>query len=153
HKGACSTGRRVNLSTQFSDMLTPALIENGVLERSYWRFLMDSLFKQGNHSGQGVYFKNKFIRKYINKKNRGILGSNFSAHKDDLLAVNGFDERYKHPAVGEDTDIEYRLRLYGAKVLSLINVANQYHLFHKILPRKKENDLIFETVKKEKKYF
>jgi hypothetical protein len=112
---------------------------------------MDAALKRGNHSGQGIYFKNAFLRKRINSKNRGILGSNFSAHKEDILKINGFDERYRHPAVGEDTDVEFRLRLNKVRIQSLINVAIQYHLFHKLLPRKKENDLIFDGVKRRNK--
>lgn len=146
--GLCSTGRRVNLSQSMSDKLTPELVAQGYLERANIQMMLGSLKGEGNHAGQGLYFKNKLIRALINKKIRGVLGSNFSVTKNDLIAVNGFDERYVHPSVGEDTDIEYRLRLNGVQVASLINVAVQYHLFHKELPRHSVNFELFESTKK-----
>ncbi len=151
--GVCSTGRRVYLSAAMSDSLTPESVKEGVLERSNIAMFFDGLNGRGNHSGQGIYIKNslphmRLLRKFINQKVRGVLGSNFSATKADLLAVNGFDERYVHPSVGEDTDIEYRLHLQGVKTLSLINVAVQYHLYHKELPREKVNFELFEETKK-----
>ncbi len=148
HDGTCSTGRRVNLSQPMSDKLTPELVAQGYLEHSNIKMMLYNLKGEGNHAGQGLYFKNKLIRSLINKKIRGVLGSNFSVTKNDLVAVNGFDERYVHPSVGEDTDIEYRLRLNGVKVASLINVAVQYHLYHKELPRHNVNFELLESTKK-----
>jgi len=49
----------------------------------------------------------------------------------DLIAINGFDENYTLPAVGEDYDIEWRLIANGCKLVSLRNLAVQYHLYHK----------------------
>jgi glycosyltransferase involved in cell wall biosynthesis len=152
-QGQCSTGRRVNMSPELSDSLTPEKVRNGFLESANWRFYWDALRGRGNHSGQGRYIESKFMRGWINKKDRGVLGSNFSVNKKDLFSINGFDERYVHPAVGEDTDIEFRLRLNGVKVKSLINVANQYHMYHKLLPREEENPKLFAKVKEENKFF
>jgi len=147
--GFCSTGRRVNLSARISDGLTPEMVASGYLESlpTTISMFMDAFKSDGNHSGQGLYFKNDLLRKLINQKTRGVLGSNFSATKTDLLAINGFDERYVHPSIGEDTDIEYRLHLHGVKTLPLINVAVQYHMFHKELPREKVNFELFEETK------
>jgi GT2 family glycosyltransferase len=92
----------------------------------------------------GIYFKCKWIRKRINKKDRGLLGSNFSLHKADLLAVNGFDERYLSPYVGEDTDLDYRLRLNGCKYRHLKHVAIQYHYYHRRLEFSDANNSILK---------
>src|SRR5690606_23558383 len=75
-------------------------------------------------------------RSMFNKSRRGVLGSNFSLHKSCLLAVNGFDERYVNPAVGEDTDIERRLLRNGSTIKTLKFAGIQYHLYHKKLERK-----------------
>ena len=48
----------------------------------------------------------------------------------DLLAINGFDENYTLPATGEDYDIEWRMKAIGCKIVSLRNLAVQYHLYH-----------------------
>ena len=142
-KGYFLAGRRVNLSKYISNKLTNEKILDGYLEKRY--LLLSFLLKvinKGTHIENGVYIKSKFIRKRINQKDKGILGSNFSLFKEDLLAVNGFDERYIHPAAGEDTDLEYRLRNYGIKCKTVKHLAIQYHLFHKKLKRNKENLII-----------
>jgi GT2 family glycosyltransferase len=51
--------------------------------------------------------------------------------KEALLSINGFDEQYTLPAVGEDYDIEWRLLAKGYRIVSLRNLAIQYHLYHK----------------------
>ena len=63
---------------------------------------------------------------------RGMLGSNFSAWKSDLVAINGFDELYTGPGCGEDSDIQFRLGLTGVTGKSLRNLAVQYHVHHAI---------------------
>jgi glycosyltransferase involved in cell wall biosynthesis len=152
-EGFCSSGRRVNLSPEFSEALTAEAVKDGILERSNVRFFIDALRRRGNHSGQGLFIKNGLLRRLLNRRDRGVLGSNFSVNKNDLLSINGFDERYVHPAVGEDTDIEFRLRLKGVRVRYLINMANQYHLYHRLLPREEENPKLFAQVQKEGQFF
>ena len=61
---------------------------------------------------------------------RHLTGSNMSMSKADILAINGFDENYVRPAIGEDYDIEWRLPANGCKIVSLRNLAVQYHLYH-----------------------
>lgn len=62
---------------------------------------------------------------------RHLTGSNMSFSKKDILAINGFDENYTLPAIGEDYDIEWRLPANGCRIVSLRNLAVQYHLWHK----------------------
>jgi glycosyltransferase involved in cell wall biosynthesis len=125
------TGRRVLLSRRVSEFLSVKRIEQGVLENILLPWMVvERLLGKGQFVENALYFKQKWIRKRINRKDRGLLGSNFSLHKDDLLAVNGFDERYLSPYVGEDTDLEYRLRLNGCKFRHLKHTAIQYHYFH-----------------------
>ena len=76
---------------------------------------------------------------YINKKDRTLIGCKFLLHKNDMLDVNGFDERYELPSIGEDTDTEYRLVLNGVKTRSLNNIAVQYHLYHEEQLRSQKN--------------
>ncbi len=133
-------GRRSNLSKYVSEQLTYNNVKNGSLERKF--AIIGFLFKSfigGSHLENAIYFSNKNIRKRLNKKDKGVLGSNFSLFKKDILDVNGFDERYLKPAVGEDTDLEYRLRNAGKKVKTVKHLAIQYHLFHKKLERDKAN--------------
>ncbi len=141
------TGRRVNLSKKISDRLTYELISKGYPESKFTELIIDGLFGKSSDVEKGIYFKSEFLRKIFNKKERGLLGSNFSIHKEDLLAINGFDERYEAPSIGEDSDVQYRLELNGVKIKSLNNIAIQYHLYHPALERSRENLELFRKVK------
>ena len=72
-----------------------------------------------------------FRRLLLKDRERFILGCNFSMHKADLLAVNGFDERFLYPGYGEDIDLWYRLGRDGVRTLSRRGLLIEYHCFHK----------------------
>lgn len=146
----CLTGRRVNLSRKITNRLNEQLVKEKFLEKNHFLILFDSIFGETVDFEKGIYIKSKTLRKFINKKPRGLLGCNFSVFKKDILAVNGFDERYENPSIGEDTDLQFRLELLGIKIKSLNNIAVQYHLYHKLQERKEENLKLFEEVKKSK---
>ena len=151
--GLCLTGRRVNLSQKITNRLNAENVYDGFLEKRKVTLTIDGIIGSSTDIEKGFYFENKFIRNILNKKKRGLLGSNFSIHKKELIAINGFDERYEEPSIGEDSDLQFRLELNNVQIRSLNNIAIQYHLFHNILPRPENNMLIFENVKKLKEYF
>ncbi|MCX6152057.1 MAG: glycosyltransferase [Ignavibacteriales bacterium] len=149
----CLTGRRVNLSERLTNIVSEEKILNGYLDKNISKLIFDGLFGKSVDIEKGFYFKSKLLRKIFNKKKRGILGCNFSIYKKDIIAINGFDERYEAPSIGEDSDVQFRLELNSIKIKSLNNIAVQYHLYHKIQPRPKENLLLFEKVKLSEQYF
>lgn len=144
----CLTGRRVNLSKKITNKLNENLVRDKFLERNSLLLFIDSILGETVDFEKGIYFRSKFLRRYFNKKKRGILGCNFSIHKKDILDVNGFDERYIYPSIGEDSDLQFRLELIGVKIKSLNNMAIQYHLYHKLQERREENLRLLEEVKK-----
>lgn len=144
------TGRRVMLSKKLSEQLNPEKIRKGQLENGFFRkMLLDAFTKGGTKRvKQGLYIQNKMMEAMLPQKHKGLLGCNFSLHKKDLLEINGFDERYASPGVGEDTDIEYRLSWLGKSFVSIKNYAIQYHLWHKLLERQPgRHDLLAQVVK------
>lgn len=145
----CLTGRRVNLSKRITDRLNEKKISEYALENMTLELIEDGLLGKSDYVERGIYVTNPIIRDFLNKKERGLLGCNFSLHKKDMLAINGFDERYEAPSIGEDTDVELRLRRNGVKIKSLNNIAVQYHLYHKLQNRPQENLDLLEQVKKE----
>jgi len=149
HKNQVLTGRRVLLSRRVSESLTSKMVRRGYLENALvpW-MIIERFFGQGQFTENAFYFKFEWIRNRINKKNKRLLGSHFSLHKEDLQAVNGFDERYLLPYVGEDTDLEYRLRLNGCKFKHLKHLAIQYHVYHARLECNETNLEIFNDNKK-----
>ena len=108
--------------------------------------LASFLTRRTFHFMNGFYVTNPVVRRYFNRKERGLLGANFSVMKADLVAVNGFDERYTAPTFGEDSDVEFRLRLSGVQVIPVLNIAVAYHCHHKLLPRPEANKTLYEQV-------
>jgi glycosyltransferase involved in cell wall biosynthesis len=147
--GKCLTGRRVNLSETITNNLSVEKIRNGYLEDNTFKLIADGLWGKSDNVERGFYFKNKLLRKMLNKKKRGLLGCNFSLHKKDMLAINGFDERYELPSIGEDSDVQYRLELLKVEIVSLGNIAVQYHLFHTLQERSQKNLDLFAEIKKD----
>lgn len=70
------------------------------------------------------------LAQWFRRPVKHLVGSNMSMSRADLSAINGFDENYTLPATGEDYDIEWRMIANGAKIVSLRNLAVQYHLYH-----------------------
>ena len=152
-KRVCLTGRRVNLSKKITGFLTPLNVKEGFLEKNKLKLISDGIFGESFDVEKGFYFKNGFLRKYFNRKKRGLLGCNLSLFKEELLNINGFDERYEAPSVGEDTDIQFRLEETGTKINSLNNIAVQFHLYHKLQKRPQKNLDLFNKVKISGEYF
>lgn len=136
--GILLTGRRVNLPKHVSENLSPEKVQKGALERLYLFRVIREIFRPDDrrrHMENGIYIKSRLLRRFLNNKKKGILGSNFSLFKEDIYKVNGFDERYHYPACGEDTDINMRLERAGVQVRTLKHIAVQYHLYHEELDR------------------
>lgn len=147
-------GRRVDLSPKLSQKITQENIKNGYLVKDiYWDLLIDGTFGKTEHLMKAYFIPKGWFRNFLNRKDTGLLGCNFSVHKQDLIDINGFDERYLDPAVGEDTDIEFRLRWNGVKLKTIKNMAIQYHLHHKKLERLSANLAIFDEVLKHQTIF
>jgi cellulose synthase/poly-beta-1,6-N-acetylglucosamine synthase-like glycosyltransferase len=149
------TGRRVNLSKRVTLTITPDLVRNGALQGFLFRqLLVDGILGKARNVEMGFYIRNRFLRKFFNRKARGLKGCNMSFNKKDLIAVNGFDERYCGPSTGEDTDIGFRLQLNGVRVKNLKNIAILYHRHHRKIERgDAANKPIFDKTKKDKLIF
>ena len=148
--GKVLLGRRVETSERWSKALTLDMIANGRFEHYGWREWLDGFRGKSLRVEDGIRIPNRFVRRLLLRSIRGMLGSNFSAAKNDLLAINGFDELYDGPGCGEDSDVQYRLSLIGVTGKSLRNLAIQYHIWH---PLTKVSDPCwdrFEMVKKTK---
>jgi glycosyltransferase involved in cell wall biosynthesis len=68
-------------------------------------------------------------------KQRGIIGCNMGFWRDDLVAVNGFDEDYSGWGIGEDSDIGTRLHHLGRCRKFVYGRAIIFHLNHPQAPR------------------
>jgi len=128
--GKVLLGRRVETSERWSNELNLDRIKSGEFERLGWDEITDGLRGKSLRVEDGIRIQSLWLRKLLLRNVRGMLGSNFSAAKKDLEAINGFDELYDGPGCGEDSDVQYRLSLIGVTGKSLRNLAIQYHIHH-----------------------
>lgn len=144
-------GKRVNLSKRLSDELTKNRILDGSFEKVTFKHFYDSWRNRkirSTYVEEGLIVKNKYLRKIFLKEDPHIVGCNFSLQKKLIEKVNGFDENYTGPGIGEDSDLEYRLRLINAEFYSLRNLAVLFHLYHKQTFGTKQNLHYFQEVQK-----
>jgi glycosyltransferase involved in cell wall biosynthesis len=87
------------------------------------------------------------------RKIKELRGCNMSFYKKDILLINGFDEDYIKPAIGEDADLTWRFRMAGFKLRSMRNLAVQYHLHHRENWNEQEDNAQMMARKKEKGLF
>jgi glycosyltransferase involved in cell wall biosynthesis len=123
--GVCLVGRRVNVFRQALDRLDLSL-PHKILPRNFSKLLWWSMKRSVNHLERGVRLPS-WLASLMRKPGWGIVGCNFSLHKKDLLAINGFDERHRVHWGAEDSDLERRLKLHGFRLKSLSQQACQIH--------------------------
>lgn len=124
-------GHRVKLNQK----LSLKLLENPKEVFSMSSYLCRSLlFSEGaRHIEEGFYLSPDNVLGWWLKKRgqRGLIGSNMSFSRKAIEDLNGFDEDFVLPAIGEDADLNWRFGAAGYQFCSLRNLAIQYHLFHK----------------------
>lgn len=154
--GTVLTGRRVHLNKSLSDNLTKEIVIQDDFDKYYLRAIGKSMILKNRTTTaeEGIVVKSKAIRRLIGNKTNHIVGCNFSLPKELLLRINGFDENYTGPGIGEDTDIEHRLRLLNVQFKSVRNLAVVFHMYHH---KTKENSINYEyfhsKVKLSKNYY
>jgi len=124
-------GKRLRLTKTISEQLLSGEIDvrnmPGIVRRKLW------LGGGGlRHIEEGFFLHPDSClgRLIAGRTNHSLTGCNMSMSHDALRRINGFDEDYTRPAVGEDADLVWRLDGVGVKKRSLRNLAVQYHLWH-----------------------
>lgn len=125
-------GKRVKLNAPF----TEKLLKNTLFLKDIQKQLLRKLFfnKKGiRYIEEGIFVSPDGLFGFIPKIRRinRLKGCNMSFSKKAIEAINGFDEDYVLPAVGEDADLTWRFNEAGFKHFSVRNLAVQYHLDHK----------------------
>jgi GT2 family glycosyltransferase len=126
-------GKRIKLDEESSNLLisgklTPQTMNSYVLNN------YSTLKSKGaKFIEEGVFIRPGTFLGFIPQL-RGMTqlkGCNMSFPKKAIVDINGFDEDYTKPAIGEDIDLTWRFVMAGYKLKSLRNTAVQYHLYHK----------------------
>jgi glycosyltransferase involved in cell wall biosynthesis len=144
--GSVLCGRRVNFSRQITDRLTIEQIRSGTFEKLSASLLLDGLMARSSNLEDAIRIESGFIRTLLHRNRARILGCNFSVEKKWLELINGFNEDYRAPGIGEDSDVAFRLELAGARFTTLRYKAILYHLHHPATQVGEENLRIYEQV-------
>lgn len=152
-EGRYVAGRRVDLSREFTASLSSGLIAKGYLNghpMALLRLFLDSFREAGSTPFHRAYMVRNPLLRRISGLHRvvDLKGCNFSVSRENMIAINGFDERYEGYG-REDTDVELRLQNLGLSIKSAKNLCLQFHLWHQ--PRSftsANEDLMAEVVAK-----
>ena len=135
-EGDVLVGRRVQLGPRLTDALglqAEALPAFEAWPRLLWRAQVSMRDPQTRHLESGFYLPPWAMRR--GGGSLGLKGCNFSCWRDDLVAVNGFNEAFETTGGGEDTDLDRRLLLRGCRPRSVKPACICYHQYHPLLER------------------
>lgn len=126
-------GKRLKLNKK----LTQSFLDGTMNPSGINRFLLLHLpllhKKSIRYPEEGFFIAPKGFLGFIPRRRilKNITGCNMSFSKKAIMSINGFDEDYKLPAIGEDIDLIWRFQKAGYQLASVRNLAVQYHLYHK----------------------
>lgn len=147
--GFACTGRRLELGEKISANLRSGKRNfSSLTSRLMYILNIFSLqLDKAKNVESGIYSKTLFS--LTGNREIRLLGCNFSCNKHDLIKINGFNEDYHAPGIGEDSDIDWRLTKSGVTIKNVKFSAIQYHLYHpRLYAPSKENEEIFKKTKK-----
>lgn len=126
-------GKRVKLGPAFTGLFREHIHDLPSLQRKVEKEKR-AMRKDGAKFYEEAFFIDpdgllSFIPKL--RKMHQLKGCNMSFFREDIEAINGFDEDYILPAIGEDIDLTWRFKGLGYPLFSMRNMAVQYHLYHR----------------------
>jgi glycosyltransferase involved in cell wall biosynthesis len=125
-------GKRVELGSFFSKLIRKGYLKASILDSFFYLFLPFVILDKARHIEEGIRLKKgSKLEQKLNKKRPMIIGCNFSCFKKDFIFINGFDEDYISPSVGEDIDLTWRFQHFEIDSKSVRYLANTFHLYHK----------------------
>lgn len=129
--GAALAGKRIELGPGITQAVYSKRFNIAKLTKHWFFYLPKLILDKARHVEDIIHIPhNSWLAKFTNKPARSIIGCNWSVFKDDLLKINGFNEDYTLPSVGEDTDLVWRFKGLGIAINSCRYNANIVHLYH-----------------------
>ncbi len=138
-EGEVLCGRRVELGANMSTALRQKKYFIQELEAHYFLNLVKLAKDKARHFEEGIILNTMICQIKYRSHQPSIIGCNFGAFKRDILSVNGFDESYTCPSVGEDTDLQWRMSESGYNMSTVRNRAPVFHLYHANTYSKEDN--------------
>ena len=137
--GLVLSGRRVMMDRELSERITLGDIRTRRVEQpSFWWNNCPPHDRR-----RGIYTPALYLVRNLFRTSYEILGSNFSAHKNDFYRVNGYDERIIGRGL-EDNNLCMRFINSKIKIHCLAHEALQYHLYHRSDPIPHSSNVVAE---------
>ncbi|MFI3259268.1 MAG: glycosyltransferase [Rikenellaceae bacterium] len=149
-------GKRVKLNDELSELIQEDLMNYKEVERRLKKMLTFAPKSGCKFIEEGIFVDpTSFVGRLTSKRGmKNLKGCNMSFSKEAIYAINGFDEDYVRPAIGEDIDLVWRFEAAGYHLVSARNLAVQYHIHHKEnWTDQSENIKIMEQRQAENAYF
>ena len=126
-------GKRIKLDQYSSEKLLKGELNPDQMNKYVISSYSEIKKAQSKFIEEGIFIDPKGWFGFIPKirSMHQLKGCNMSFSKQAAFAINGFDEDYIKPAIGEDIDLTWRFKRAGYQLKSLRNLAVQYHLYHK----------------------
>lgn len=126
------SGKRVELGENITNQIRSRRLSVSKLTKNYWSYAPKLIKDKTRHLEDILHISYKsFWAPFMKRDVNYIIGCNWSVFKEDILAINGFDETYTLPSIGEDVDLGWRFRGLGIELKSCRHNANLVHLYHK----------------------
>lgn len=155
-QGRIVAGRRVELPKKESETITEADVRKRFFEyRMTFKAMVASIRREVKYAELGIHLRGRMYRMFRrNLRHYSVIGCNFSLYKSDLEKINGFDERYLQPMIGEDTDVEWRLARIGIYPDVIKNHCIVYHKNHaRLIPSDDSGRKLFEETNQAERYW
>lgn len=125
-------GRRATFAPFMSkEMETRTSLSPGWFRQERLRFIFNfRKFPAHCHPGRVIRLPILSGKGFLQRTTGNLIGCNFGIYRKDLTDINGFDERYLGPGLGEDIDIAYRLRFNGCRIMKVPHQALTLHRHH-----------------------
>lgn len=126
-------GKRVKLNAELSELLQADVANYRLIQRHLIHMLWGGGKKGCGFIEEGIFISPTSLLGFIPRMRSmyQLKGCNMSFSRSAIEAINGFDEDYVLPAIGEDIDLTWRFEAAGYHLVSARNLAVQYHLYHK----------------------
>jgi cellulose synthase/poly-beta-1,6-N-acetylglucosamine synthase-like glycosyltransferase len=125
-------GKRIKFGIQYSNKIRLGSLHPLMIQHTILKETVDIKKDRAKFIEEGIYINPKSLLGFVPRLRpmRHLKGCNMSFFREAVERVNGFDEDYVLPAVGEDADLAWRFQALNFKLYSLRNIAVQYHLYH-----------------------
>ncbi len=130
--GRVCTGRRVYLGPRASRRIRSRPEAIFPLQNRLLYFLLAGPLHFDGVRSYEVGFSSRLLHSIASStRHLGIMGCNFSCHREDMYRINGYNEELPG-AGGEDDDLEWRFNGLDIHTKNIKFQAAVYHLYHPV---------------------